>query len=870
MEKNYNPKEFEARIYKMWNEKKHFHAEPNPNKEPFCIVIPPPNITSHLHEGHALNCTLQDIIIRTKRMQGFETLWLPGTDHASIATEVKVLEKIKNETGKTKTDLTREEFLEEAWQWKDKYEGTILSQLKQLGASCDWDRLRFTLDEGCSKAVTEVFVRLYEEGNIYRGNRMINWCPDCKTSLSDAEVEYELSEGNFYSVKYEVEGLDSIIIATTRPETILGDTAIAVHPEDSRYQEYIGKKAIVPIVKREIPIIADDYVERELGTGALKVTPSHDPNDYEIGKRHNLEFINIFNEDATLNENGKPFEGLDRYEARKAVVARLEEEGVLVEIKKHDHNVGECYRCHHQIEPRISDQWFVQMDDMAKMAIESVQNQEMSFVPARYEKIYMHWLENIRDWNISRQLWWGHQIPAWYCKDCNHITVAREEPTECEACHSTRLERDPDVLDTWFSSALWPFSTLGWPEKTPELDYFYPTNVLVTGYDIIFFWVARMMFSGLKQMGEAPFRYTLINGLVRDSQGRKISKSLGNGVDPVKIIEEYGADALRFMLISGTSAGSDSRFLMDNLEHARNFANKLWNASRFILMSIEDKEYSFDVNHLDLAQQWILSERDKTVEKVTRLIEEMELGIAADEILSFTWNKYCDWFIELSKHKLYGDDQKEKDQAIAVLQSVLRDILKLLHPFMPYITEEIWQNLPKNTADLIVSQWPVTQGYTLETKLMESIMEAISKIRTLRQEMDIPIKQRGNIYIQGEKELCDELVLASAYFSSLASVDSLIITQEDIPNASTILVGDFKIFFPFDEYIDYEKEYKRLSEQRKKLESEIARAKGKLSNEQFVQKAPAKLVEAEEQKLEQFTKNLQEIDEKIMGVKQKI
>ena len=868
--KIYDPHSFEERIYKMWIESGDFNAEVDPEKTPFTIVLPPPNITGSLHEGHALNHTMQDILIRHKRMQGFETLWLPGTDHASIATEVKVLEMLKKEKGLSKDQMTREEFLDYAWQWKEKYGSRIVNQMKKLGDSCDWRRERFTMDEGCSKAVTEVFVRLFEEGQIYRGTRLINWCSDCGTSLSDAEVEHEDVEGAFYSIAYPLEDSDEkLIIATTRPETMLGDTAIAVHPEDPRYKHLIGKYAILPLVGRKLPIIGDSYVDRALGTGALKVTPSHDPNDYEIGLRHHLPAINIFTEQAKINAEGGVYEGLDRYAARKKIVEDLKEEGYLLEVKKHVHSVGHCYRCHHAIEPRESLQWFLQMDSLAEMALESVKKGEMEFVPARFVKIYEHWLENIRDWCISRQLWWGHRIPAYYCGNCGEMIVSREEPTACSKCKGSTFSQDEDVLDTWFSSALWPFSTLGWPEKTPELDYFYPTDVLVTGYDIIFFWVVRMMFSGLKQMKVAPFHHTLINGIVRDAQGRKVSKSLNNGTDPLEIIENYGADALRFMLISGTSVGSDTRFLMEKVEAARNFANKLWNASRFLLATLEDKDYGINQENLDLADKWILSRLAKTTEAVDHSLERYELGLAGDKVVDFVWTDYCDWFIELSKAALYSDDLKVKEAKQAVLLHVLEDILKLLHPFMPFITEEIWQHLPRRKTNLIRADWPrAGKIYETEEENMELIQEAITRIRHLRAEAGIPPSKKGELYLSGKR--AEELSDYGAYFNALASTSKVHLAEKEVEGASLIVLEELTLSLPLDDLIDYEKELQRFEQELKKTLGEIQRSQSKLASAGFVHKAPAALVEKEREKLEANVALKDDLEEKMKQVEEKL
>lgn len=850
MEKTYKPQDFESRIYSLWLEENAFDAEVNPDKTPFTVVLPPPNITGSLHEGHALNHTMQDILVRMKRMQGFETLWLPGTDHASIATEVKILDKIYREEGRTKEDLTREEFLEKAWEWKHEHGGHILKQMMKLGNSCDWRRERFTMDDVCNKAVIEAFVQYYEDGLIYRGKRLINWCPVCGTAISDAEVDHEESPGNFYTIGYPVKGSEEVLqIATTRPETMLGDTAVAVHPEDPRYMHLIGKKAILPLVGRELPIVADSYVDRELGTGALKVTPAHDPNDYEIGQRHHLDIIDIFDAKASINEEGGVYQGLTRYEARERIVRELREQGYLKEVKKHDHNVGHCYRCHKEIEPRISLQWFVDMEKLAREAKESVLQGEMSFAPERFVKIYHNWLDNIRDWNISRQLWWGHRIPAWYCEQ-GHVNVSRTEPSACSVCSSTVLTQDPDVLDTWFSSALWPFSTMGWPEKTDTLEYFYPTDVLTTGYDIIFFWVVRMMFSGLHFLKERPFHTTLINGLVRDSQGRKISKSLNNGTDPIEVIDNYGADALRFMLVSGTALGSDTRFSMERVESARNFANKLWNASRFLLGYMEDDLPELEEVELDLSDRWIFARADEATHQVSELLAKYELGMAADRILDFLWNEYCDWFIEMSKVTLMGEDLAKKKGKLRVLLSVLEDALKLLHPFMPFITEEIWGYLPNRQELLVRSSWPVERNFSKEGLFaMEKLMEAIGRIRNLRAEMNVPHKKKGTILLEGEEDLVVAFLENKDYFRTLVSMEQVERLEGEVEDTSVILLDGIRLLLPLSDLIDYQVEQERLEKELARLGSEVQRTKGKLANEGFTSKAPRALVEKEEEKL---------------------
>lgn len=876
MDTKYNPKEFENRIYSYWMGKNHFSAKPNPDKKPFTIVLPPPNITGQLHMGHALDHSIQDILIRFKRMQGFETLWLPGTDHASIATEVKVLEKIKNEDGLTKQEISREEFLKHAWAWREEYGTKIVDQMKKLGNSCDWEKERFTMDEGCNKAVTKVFVKLFNRGLIYRGYRLINWCPDCKTTLSDAEVEHEDKKGNFYYVKYPIKGSDEFLtIATTRPETMLGDTAVAIHPKDDRYKHLIGKVAILPIIGRELPIVVDDYVDMELGTGALKITPAHDPNDFEIGKRHNLESIDIFNDDATINENGGKYTGLDRHECRKSIVNDLKKEGYLIEVKEHEHAVGICYRCHTVIEPRLSDQWFVSMEELAKPALEVLQNKELEIVPRRFNKVYTNWLENIRDWTISRQLWWGHRIPAYYCDECGEITVSENTPEKCK-CGNINLRQDEDVLDTWFSSALWPFSTLGWPEETEELKYFYPTDVLVTGYDIIFFWVIRMVFSGIEQMNKSPFKYVLIHGLVRDAIGRKMSKSLGNGIDPLDVINQYGADALRFALAAGNSPGNDIKFQLEKVESARNFANKLWNASRFVLMNIDsDKDYNIIGDEkLELSDKWILAKLNRSIKEVTANIEKFELGIAAGKIYEFIWDDYCDWYIELAKNRLYGEDEKSKEITQKVLLKVLKDILKLLHPFMPFITEEIWQNIPNNEGDLIVSKWPepnLNFKFEVEEIKMQKIMSAIKNLRNVRAEMDVPPSRKARLLVNGNEEIKLLFSENEIYFRALAAISEVeFIDSELVEEAATVIIDGAKLFMPLDDLIDYKKEYERLNKEKEKLKLEVKRAKGKLSNEGFVNKAPDELIQLEKEKLIKNQGILLEVEERIAVVTAKL
>ncbi len=860
--KKYNPKDFEDRIYKMWEENGYFRADPNDEKEPFTIVLPPPNITGQLHMGHALDHILQDILIRWKRMDGYEALWLPGTDHSSIATEVKVVEKLRNE-GIEKDQIGREKFLEKAWEWKEEYGGRITQQMKKLGNSCDWSRERFTMDEGCNKAVKDVFVKLYEKGLIYRGYRIINWCPDCLTSLSDIEVEHEDKGGNYYYVKYYFADNEEeyFTIATTRPETIFGDTAIAVHPDDERYQKYIGKKVIVPLVGREIEIIADEYPDMEKGTGALKITPAHDPNDFAIGKRHNLEEISCMNEKGMMNSYAGKYEGMDRYECRKAFVKDLKEADLIVKIEETEHSVGACYRCNTVIEPRISEQWFVKMEPLAGPAIEAVKKGRTEFVPERFDKIYFHWLENIRDWCISRQLWWGHRIPAYYCQDCGETIVSKETPEKCTKCESKNLKQDEDVLDTWFSSALWPFSTLGWPEETKDLEYFYPTDVLVTGYDIIFFWVVRMMFSGLEHMNEVPFKHVLIHGLVRDANGNKMSKSKGNGVDPLEVIDEFGADALRFMLVTGLTPGNDTRYHIEKLEASRNFANKLWNASRFVLMNLDDEDEipNLNIGSLKNEDKWILSRISKVTEEVNKNLENFDLGLALHKIYEFIWNEYCDWYIELVKPRLYGEDEEDKKTALYILVNVMKDMLKLLHPFMPFITEEIWQNLPQNEESLIVSQWPevdIENKYGNSVEEIKFAMEIIKSVRNIKAEMDVkPSKKIKGYFIPKNEKYKEYLINVERHLSNLINLEEMtVLTNKDIINEDTAsaVIDGLEIYLPLSDLIDFEKENERLSKEKEKLESEIKRAEGKLKNKSFVEKAPEKIVNEEKEKLNKY------------------
>ena len=856
--KAYEPREVEDRIYDFWLQGGYFHAEVDPEKKPYTIVIPPPNITGQLHMGHALDETIQDILIRFKRMQGYSALWLPGTDHASIATEAKIVEAMKKE-GLTKEDVGREGFLERAWDWKAKFGGRIVEQLKKLGSSCDWERERFTLDEGCSEAVKEVFVRLYEKGLIYRGERIINWCPHCKTSISDAEVEFDEHDGNFWHLRYPLtDGTGELRLATTRPETLLGDTAVAVHPDDERYQAYVGKTVTLPLVGREIPVVADEYVEMDFGTGVVKITPAHDPNDFEVGLRHNLPVINVMDEGAVINENGGKYQGMTREEARKAIVKDLDEGGYLVKVEPIKHNVGSCYRCGTVVEPRVSKQWFVKMEPLAKPAIDVVREGKIRLIPERMEKIYYNWMENIKDWCISRQLWWGHRIPAWYCADCGETIVAKNTPEKCPKCGGSHLHQDEDTLDTWFSSALWPFSTLGWPEKTPELSYFYPTDTLVTGYDIIFFWVARMIFSGLEHMGDIPFKTVFFHGLVRDAQGRKMSKSLGNGIDPIEVIEKYGADALRFTLVTGNSPGNDMRFTEEKLESSRNFANKIWNAARFIHMNID----GFDVKNelpesLTLEDQWIVSALNTVTKEVTENLEKYELGIAVQKLYDFIWDQFCDWYIELAKTRLMAKDETSVG-ARQVLVWTFTSILKLMHPFMPYITEEIWQTMPHEGEALMVADYPQYNekyAYPQAETEMHRIMEVIRAIRNRRAEMNVPPSRRAKVYVASSFE---ETFRKGAQFVARLAYASEVEVGEafSIPGAVTIVTADAKVYIPMDELVDKEAELKRLNKELETAQKQLDQVNAKLNNPGFTGKAPANVVEGARQ-------NAQKLEDKI-------
>ena len=872
--KVYEPQQVEGRIYRMWMDNDCFKATPDPDKKPFSIVMPPPNVTGQLHMGHAMDATLQDILTRFKRMQGYEALWLPGTDHAGIATQIKVEEELRTKEGLTRYDLGREKFLQRVWEWKEKYGNRIVEQQKKMGASCDWSRSRFTMDEGCNKAVIKVFCELYHKGLIYRGDRIINWCPVCKTALSDAEVEYEEQNSHLWHVRYDAPDKSySITVATTRPETILGDTAIAVHPEDERYQDIVGKTVCIPVIGREIPIVADEYVEMEFGTGAVKMTPAHDPNDFEVGKRHNLEVIRVTNDDGTMNENAGRFQGMTALECREAVVEQLKQEGYLVKIEDYTHNVGTCYRCHHTVDPVTSTQWFVKMEPLAKPAIEVVRSGRTKFVPERFAKTYYNWMENIRDWCISRQLWWGHRIPAWYCDECGETIVAREAPTACPKCGCTHLHQDEDVLDTWFSSALWPFSTLGWPDETEDLKYFYPTSMLVTGYDIIFFWVARMIFSGIEQMGDSPFDTVLIHGLVRDAQGRKMSKSLGNGVDPLEVIDKYGADALRFSLAMGVSPGNDTRYSDEKVESARNFANKVWNASRFVLMNTQTRE-AIDPALLQLPDQWILSRLNKAVAEVSAHMEDGDFGMAANKIYDFAWSEFCDWFIELSKGRLMGEDEEQKRNVRGVLLYVLEGLLKLLHPFMPFLTEEVYQHLPEHDGMLILARWPeVKAEYAFETeeRQMEGLMEIIRAIRNLRSEMNVQAGRRTHVTLIPDAGWESTLAIAEPYLQRLAYASDVAIGGKDALAGEKVVsavcaAGEIRI--PLGDLVDLQKELARLEKERKNLEGEIARAQGKLNNPGFLSKAPAQLVEQEREKLKTAQSMLEALDARIEGLKQ--
>ena len=867
--KTYDPKAVEDKLYSFWNDSGFFHAEVNPKKKPYTIVIPPPNVTGQLHMGHAFDETLQDVLIRTKRMQGYEALWMPGTDHAGIATQIKVEENLRKEEGKTRYDLGREEFLKRVWDWKHKFGNRIISQLKKLGSSCDWERERFTMDEGCSKAVREVFVNLYNKGLIYKGHRIINWCPHCATALSDAEVEYETQPGKLWHIRYPLaDGSGDLVVATTRPETFMGDTGVAVNPNDERYKHLIGKTCILPIMNREIPIFGDEYVDMEFGTGCVKVTPCHDPNDFEMGQRHNLEQILVFNEDATVNANGGKYEGMDRYECRKAVVKDLEEGGYLVKIEDHEHNVGTCYRCGTTVEPMTSAQWFVKMAPLAKPAMDVVNEGKTKFVPDRFSKTYLRWMENVHDWCISRQLWWGHRIPAFYCDDCGEMTVSKTDVCTCPKCGGTHIRQEEDVLDTWFSSALWPFSTLGWPDKTPELDYFYPTSTLVTGYDIIFFWVARMIFSGVEHMGETPFKTVYIHGLVRDAQGRKMSKSLGNGIDPLEVIDQYGADALRFTLATGNSPGNDMRFSDERVQASRNFCNKIWNASRFIQMNLTiDKDKAVELPaELALEDKWIVSKFNTLVADVTRNIDQYELGLAAAKLNDFIWENFCDWYIEIAKTRLQtGDENVQK-----VLCYVLSGAMQLLHPFMPFITETIWQALPHEGPSVMVSAWPEYDeklNFSVEEAQMESLMDAVRAIRNRRAEMNVPPSKKAKVLILTEKK--DTFSAGAGFFPKLAyasEIELIDAVPADAAKMASVVTGDAQLYMPMGDLIDFEAERARLGKEKSKVEADIDFVMKKLNNPKFVDKAPEKVVAAEREKADKLREHLAKLEESIAAL----
>nr|WP_330390897.1 valine--tRNA ligase [Lacrimispora sphenoides] len=872
LEKTYNPAGIEGKLYEKWLDKKYFHAEPNKDKKPFTIVMPPPNITGQLHMGHALDNTMQDILIRFKRMQGYEALWQPGTDHAAIATEVKVIESLKMQ-GIDKEELGRDGFLDKCWDWKKDYGSRIINQLHKLGSSADWDRERFTMDEGCSAAVQEVFIKLYEKGYIYKGSRIVNWCPVCQTSISDAEVIHEDQNGFFWHINYPIAGEEGrfVEIATTRPETLLGDTAVAVNPEDERYQDLIGKMLELPLTGREIPVVADSYVDKEFGTGCVKITPAHDPNDFEVGKRHSLPEINVMNDDATINLPGSKYHDMERYEARKAIVKDLEELGLLVKVAPHSHAVGIHDRCKTTVEPMVKQQWFVKMEEMAKPAIEALKTGELKFVPDRFDKSYLHWLENIRDWCISRQLWWGHRIPAYYCDQCGEIIVSKEVPTVCPKCGGTHLTQDEDTLDTWFSSALWPFSTLGWPEKTEDLEYFYPTDVLVTGYDIIFFWVIRMVFSGIEQTGKLPFHTVLMHGLVRDSEGRKMSKSLGNGINPLEVIEKYGADALRMTLITGNAPGNDMRFYWERVEASRNFANKVWNASRFIMMNIEKApEAKAELSELTIADKWILSKANTLAKDVTENLDKYELGIALQKVYDFIWEEFCDWYIEMVKPRLWDDNDQTKAAAIWTLKTVLINSLKLLHPYMPFLTEEIFCNLQEEEESIMISSWPeYKEAWNFETDehAVETIKEAVRGIRNVRTSMNVPPSRKAKVYVVSEnQEILDIFEHSKVFFATLGYAGEVYLQKDKsgiADDAVSAVIHQAVIYMPFAELVDIEKEVERLKKEEERLSKELARVEGMLNNEKFVSKAPAAKLEEEKAKLEKYAQMMAQVKERL-------
>lgn len=876
LEKNYNPSEIEGKLYQKWLDNRYFHAEPNPDKKPFTIVMPPPNITGRLHMGHALDNTMQDILTRFKRMQGYEALWQPGTDHAAIATEVKVIESLR-EQGIDKEQLGRDGFLEKCWDWKKEYGGTIINQLHKLGSSADWERERFTMDEGCSAAVQEVFIKLYEKGYIYKGSRIINWCPVCETSISDAEVEHQEQDGFFWHIRYKVVGEQGnfVEIATTRPETLLGDTAVAVNPEDERYMHLIGKLLELPLTGRQIPVVADSYVDKEFGTGCVKITPAHDPNDFEVGKRHNLPEITIMHDDAAIDLPGSKYDGMGRYEARKAIVADLEAQGLLVKVVPHSHNVGTHDRCKTTVEPMVKQQWFVKMEEMAKPAIDALKTGELKIVPESFGKTYLHWLEHIRDWCVSRQLWWGHRIPAYYCEDCGEIAVSKEQPQRCTKCGSPRLHQDEDTLDTWFSSALWPFSTLGWPNQTKDLDYFYPTDVLVTGYDIIFPWVIRMVFSGVEQTGKKPFHTVLIHGLIRDSQGRKMSKSLGNGIDPLEIIDQYGADALRMTLITGNAPGNDMRFYWERVEASRNFANKVWNASRFIMMNMEKAPGAqADITDLTMADRWILSKVNTLTKDVTDNLNKYELGIALQKVYDFIWEEFCDWYIEMVKPRLWSDEDKTKEAAVWTLKTVLIQSLKLLHPYMPFITEEIFCNLQEEESSVMVSAWPEFQSewnFALEEYAVETIKEAVRSIRNVRTSMNVPPSKKAKVYVVSEnQELLDLFENSNIFFASLGYASEVHLQKDKAgigEDAVSVVIPQAAIYMPFDQLVDIGKEMERLVKEEERLGKELSRVEGMLNNERFVSKAPAEKIEEEKEKREKYAQMMAQVKERLLQLR---
>ena len=885
--KTYDPKGIEDRLYKKWEDNKYFHAEVDETKKPFTIVIPPPNITGKLHMGHAFDQTLQDILIRWKRMQGYNALWQPGTDHASIATEVRITDELKKQ-GIDKHELGREKFLEKAWEWKKEYGGTIVSQLKKLGSSCDWDRERFTMDEGCNKAVTEVFVKMHEKGYIYKGNRIVNWCPVCNTSISDAEVEYEEQAGHLWHIKYPIIDEDGTVsktefieFATTRPETMLGDTAVAVNPDDERYKSFKGKKVLLPIVNRELPIVEDSYVDMEFGTGVVKITPAHDPNDFEVGKRHGLEEINILNDDATINKNGGKFAGMDRYECRDAIVKELDEMGLLVKIEDYTHNVGTHDRCGTTVEPMIKKQWFVKMDELIKPAVKAVKEGEIRLIPQRMEKTYFNWTDNIRDWCISRQLWWGHRIPAYYCDDCGETVVAATAPAKCPKCGGVHFTQETDTLDTWFSSALWPFETLGWPEQTPELKYFFPTDVLVTGYDIIFFWVIRMIFSSYEQMGTYPFKTVLFHGLIRDSQGRKMSKSLGNGIDPLEVIDKYGADALRLTIVTGNAPGNDMRFYYERVENSRNFANKVWNASRFIMMNMgEDEESAIHKpapKGLEPVDHWILSRLNNTIREVTDNMDKFELGIAVQKVYDFIWEEFCDWYIEMVKPRLYNSDDKDSHEAaLWTLQTVLINGLKLLHPYMPYITEEIFCTMQSEEESIMISSWPEYKeewNFAEDEKAIETIKEAVRGIRNVRTQMNVAPSRKAKVFVVSENDdTLDIFNTGKLFFETLASASESVCqkNKDGIPeDAVSVVLADLTIYIPFADLVDISAEIERLNKEKKRLEGELTRSKKMLENEKFLAKAPAEKIEEEKEKQKKYEQTYAQVEERLKQLTQK-